>query len=454
MRLYELLRRFLRFVAEVFFRQVEVVGQEHVPGEGEGPVVFAGNHPNSLIDPVLIIAFSGRVVHFAAKDVLFKSALLRTMLSGLGAVPVARKADHGDGASNDQAFAALHDVLRAGRAMGIFPEGCSHDEAHLVRLKTGAARIALGAAAELPEGAPPIRIVPCGLTYVRRKRFRSRALLQFGPPIVIDATWLAGWRDDERNTVRRLTDTIDDAIRALTVNAEDWTTLRVLDGVRRLYQPSGIRIEERVELARRFSTVYPTVKDAPEVRQLWDRVSSYQTRLEDVGLTDAELLRPRHALHGLWRLLRHVLLALVWFPLAVPGLIIHAPVGILATIAGATLTPRKDVLATTKLVVGLLGALVLDLALVVLAGWTAGPLGVLAALVLLPLTGLATLRVVDRFGAIRRWGRILGRLWRLPDEVAALRQERAALEQEVVRAVDRFKPADMVALVPREARAP
>ena len=66
---YRILAWFLRIVTRVFFRQVEVVGLENIP---PGPVLFAGNHPNSLIDPILIITTCGRKVHFAAKDTLFK----------------------------------------------------------------------------------------------------------------------------------------------------------------------------------------------------------------------------------------------------------------------------------------------------------------------------------------------------------------------------------------------
>src|SRR5262249_34477919 len=161
---------------------------EHVPAEGT-PVIFAGNHPNSLLDPVLIIATCGRVVRIAAKDALFKNPLMRFVLGHLGAVPVQRRSDH-DGThdaeatpnrevDNRTASEPLGAVLAAGGAMGIFPEGLSHDEAHLARLKTGAARIALDTARR----GTAVQIVPCGLNYVRPKRFRSRVLIQYGPPV-------------------------------------------------------------------------------------------------------------------------------------------------------------------------------------------------------------------------------------------------------------------------------
>ena len=74
-------------------------------------------------------------------------------------------------------------VLGEGGAIGIFPEGLSHDESQLARLKTGAARLALGGAQRTRQ---PIQIVPCGLTFIHPKRFRSRVLVQFGPPIDVE----------------------------------------------------------------------------------------------------------------------------------------------------------------------------------------------------------------------------------------------------------------------------
>src|SRR6266700_4134677 len=105
--LYRFLAWFLRTITRVFFRQIEVVGLEHVPATG--PVVFVGNHPNSLIDPILIITTCGRKVHFAAKDTLFKGRLMRAVLRGLGAVPIKRRDDH-DGAPRREVVAGAAPV--------------------------------------------------------------------------------------------------------------------------------------------------------------------------------------------------------------------------------------------------------------------------------------------------------------------------------------------------------
>lgn len=444
---YRVMRAFLRSLIGVFYRQVEVVGLENVPAEG--PVIFAGNHPNSLHDPMLIIALSGRIVRFAAKDVLFESAFLRPFLRSLGAVPIARRSDHGGGdVDNTKAFEALFGVLASGGAMGIFPEGLSHDDAQLARLKTGAARIALGVAAAHP-GVEP-RIVPCGLNYVTPKRFRSRVLLSFGPPIAIGEERVRAFRADERGAVRQLTAELEAALRALTINAEDWATLRVLDGVRRLYQPDRVTLEQRAELSRRFNEVYPKVKDHPEVRAIYGEVEEYLERLRALGLSDRDLRRRIGGREIAAKIASDAALLFVWLPLALPGLPVFLPLLGSIRLLGPRLSPRKDVVATTKLVLGMVTTLLILAALTVLVALAHGPLAGALTAVLLLVSFHATIRVLERGSAVRRLLGTLVRLFGLRREIEALRAERARLEERVVRAVERFRPPDMVPLFPRE----
>ncbi len=442
---YRILRWFLRLVTRVFYRQVEVVGQEHIPTDRA--VIFAGNHPNSLIDPVLIVTTCGRIVSFAAKDVLFKSRLLRIVLNALGAVPLARRQDHGDvTGANDKAFAAMFGILKQGRAIGIFPEGISHDDSQLATLKTGAARLALTAAAQ--QGSP-VCIVPCGLTFIRRKRFRSRVLVQYGPPIEIDAARLAARDADEKAAVRTLTTDLETALRGLTVNAEDWQTVRVLDGVRRLYQPQKVAIADRTELARRFNLHYPKVSEEPAVKALYAAVTEYLDRLDALALSDRDVRTELSTWGALVKTTRYLALILFWLPLALPGAILHAPIVVFARFAGVKLAPRKDVIATTKLLVGVLSALLAWIAAVVVVALGYGRAPALVAALLLPLSGYATLKVLDRAASLRRGLRAFVGNLRLKHELALLRQERERLEGEVVRLVDQFKPADLVPLFPR-----
>jgi glycerol-3-phosphate O-acyltransferase/dihydroxyacetone phosphate acyltransferase len=437
---YRILAWFLRVVTRVFFRQIEIVGLENVP---DGPVIFAGNHPNSLIDPILLITTCGRRVSFAAKEQLFRGRIMRALLNGLGAVPIKRRSDHdGDAApttdgapvNNDDAFNAMFNVLGAGGAIGIFPEGISHDAAHLAKLKTGAARLAIGAAAR---NGQPIAIVPCGLTFIHPKRFRSRVLVQFGTPIVVGT-----------GDVRALTERIDLAIRQLTINAPDWETVRALDGVRRLYQPQEISIEERVELARRFNAYYAQVAGDPRVAAIMREVGAYQDRLEELGVSDRELARDLSKLEIFLRVIRQLALVLFWLPLTLPGAPLHLPTVIFARLAGPRLTPRKDVIATTKLVIGMLLVLLSYVAAITVLWWKADVWWAGLAVIVLPLSGWATLRVLDRLRLARRGLGVLIHRMRFRRAVKALRADRDALAAEVVRVVGEVMPKDVAALFP------
>lgn len=446
---YRILAWFLRMVTRVFFRQIEIVGLENIP---PGPVIFAGNHPNSLIDPILIITTCGRKVHFAAKDTLFKGRIMRAVLRGLGAVPLARKVEAdgkiGDAVGpardaaemaklNDAAFEAMFAVLAEGGTIGIFPEGISHDESQLAKLKTGAARLALGGAKR--QGA--IAVVPCGLTFIHPKRFRSRVLVQYGTPLMIAP-------DEAPEAVKRVTAEIGNGLRRLTINAPDWETVRALDTVRRLYQPQEISIEDRVELARRFNTYYPAVADHPKVIEIMGRVLAYQQKLDELGLTDRELARDLGKLEIVARMIRQVILIAWWLPLTVPAAPLHVPPLIFARVASSKLTPRKDVVATTKMLIGM-GLVVLAYACTIAyIWWSSGLWWGLTATILLPLSGWATLRVLDRIRLVRRAFGTLGRRFAFRREVRALREERELLARDVIRVVTEVKPKDLVTLFP------
>jgi glycerol-3-phosphate O-acyltransferase/dihydroxyacetone phosphate acyltransferase len=445
---YRILAWFLRLVTRVFFRQVEVVGLENIPA---GPVLFAGNHPNSLIDPILIITTCGRKVHFAAKDTLFKGRIMRALLKGLGAVPLARKVEQDGKAApgatrdsadmgrvNDAAFEHMFHVLEQGGAIGIFPEGLSHDESQLAKLKTGAARLALGGAAKTNG---PITIVPCGLTFIHPKRFRSRVLVQYGPPLTILPR-------TEPDAVKHVTTEIADALRRLTINAPDWETVRALDTVRRLYQPQEISIEDRIELARRFNTYYGAVAANPKVVELMARVRSYQEKLDELGITDRELALDLSKLEVTTRMMRHIVLVAWWLPLCVPGAPLHIPTVAFARIAGPRLTPRKDVIATTKMLVGMLLVLLSYGIAVAVLGWRFGFWWGLGAAIILPMSGWATLRVLDRLRLVRRAFGVLARRLRFRSEVRALRKEREELSADVIKIVSDVKPRDLAALFP------
>ncbi len=254
----------IRVITNTFFRRIDVVNIDNVPEEG--PVIFAGNHPNALMDGWLLTAKCGRwPLHFMANAKLWNYRFLAPALDASGAVPVYSRNDSDGEVDNEKAFAKLYDVIESGNCMGIFPEGISHVESQLSKLKTGAARVALAVAAR---GKVQIKIVPCGLNYIHRHRFRSQVLIEFGEPIVIDDQWIQSYKQDERQSVRKLTDHLSAALASVTLNAPDWRTLRIIQTVRRLYKPAKTTLSPGayIELNRRFVEGYLQDIQEPELQ--------------------------------------------------------------------------------------------------------------------------------------------------------------------------------------------
>jgi glycerol-3-phosphate O-acyltransferase / dihydroxyacetone phosphate acyltransferase len=91
----------------------------------------------------------------------------------------------------DVVFSKVLDRLAAGGAVGIFPEGGSHDRTDLLPLKVGVSLIAYSALDKVGINVP---IVPVGLNYFRAHRWRGRAVVEFGRPIHIKSGTLDKFR--------------------------------------------------------------------------------------------------------------------------------------------------------------------------------------------------------------------------------------------------------------------
>jgi 1-acyl-sn-glycerol-3-phosphate acyltransferase len=191
------------------------VGGARVPAEG--PVLLVANHNNGLMDPAFVVVAAEREVRFMAKAPLITHPYIGWLVRAVGSIPVYRVQDDPKlVGQNRDIFVAVHQALAEGSAVGIFPEGTSHSGARLRPLKTGAARIALGAAKRLGHAFP---IIPVGLVYRDRNSLRSEARVMIGEPF--DWSDLAA-RDDVKFAVRELTIRIDEAMRGVTLNLDSW----------------------------------------------------------------------------------------------------------------------------------------------------------------------------------------------------------------------------------------
>jgi len=440
-RLYAAVRLVARFWIWFLFRRVDVRHAERVPARG--PVLLCINHPNNLIDSLLVGAVLPRKVHYLATATLFRSRPLARFLLACGVIPVYRRQDDPAQAHrNEDTFAAVHAAFAEGRVVAIYPEGTTHAEARVQRIKTGAARLALGYEAARPG---ELTVIPVGLSFEARKSFRARVLVAFGEPVPV-APYVDAWRAGQAAAVEALTEAIQWAMEAQVVHVDRIGAAAVVRAVEELYRGDLIRTlreerglaERQIDLLRLSRTIADAVShfkthDPERVERIWQRIQGYRAMLAAYRVKD-EAVRARLGSRGIRRRVARAGEGVLLLPLFVYGAVVNALPYFVPRALARALARKETDYATVRL---LATVVVLPAAWAVetwLVARLAGPAWALAFLVSLPLSGLAAYHYLRGLGALRRGVRFAALA--LTREAAAreLLAERRAIIAELDRA--------------------
>lgn len=410
-----LITRLFRFLIKTFYRRVEILGFESVPESG--PVIFAVNHPNGLVDPLFVLCFAPRPVSFLAKAPLWSYPVIGWFVRAFESIPVYRKQDHVAG-TNEETFAKAREVLARGGSIAIFPEGTTHSDPQLRELKTGAARIALGANLE------GLVIVPAGIYYTAKHIFRSSALIAYGDPIRVVPM-----------EVDALTAQIDAGLDAVTLQADSHAALDLIGRAEDIFTAEEDQpLAEELELRRRFTEGYHFLRERDPARlaRLESSIAKFNAELGRARLEPHELV-PRFEPLTFLR-------ALVLLPLALIGAIIHYPTyRLIGALANRFSKGEREVVATMKVVAALLLYPLTWIALALVLAFRSGALLAVAALIIIPLLGFIALREFEDLDDL------IGRLRALTLSRRAyhrLRLERAELRREMIKVAEEMGVGD------------
>ena len=419
---------FFRLALRIFFRRIELMGLERVPREQA--VIFACNHPNGLVDPLFLLCFGGRPVSFLGKAPLFTYPVIGWLVRLFETIPVYRKQDNTTG-TNRETFERARAVLRHGGAIAIFPEGTTHDDPQLRELKTGAARIALGA------GVDGLLVVPTGIYYTAKHVFRSSALVVFGEPLRVQSGGQAGLpvlHEPPPEEVDLLTAAIDAGLDAVTVQADSHAALELIARAEDIFTADEEQpLAQELELRRRFVGGYHYLRahDPARLERLQSALVQFESALRRARL-DVHELEPRISAGQLFRVL-------VMLPLAIAGAIVSYPAyRLIGWLARRFAKGEGAVLATMKFLAALLLYPLTYLIAALLAGMRFGwPWGVLSGLAL-PFLGYVALIVFeeidDLIGDLRALGYRMFRRYgyeRLVEQRRAIRDEINTVAREL-----------------------
>jgi 1-acyl-sn-glycerol-3-phosphate acyltransferase len=448
--LYTLVRAIAGVALRWYYRDVQIEGLDRIPREG--PLLIVVNHPNALVDALLVIRHVPRRVLLTAKGTLFANPIARVLLGWMGVVPLHRASDaeragmRADPARNRGSFRAVVTALQRGDAVMIFPEGKSHDEPTLAPLKSGAARMALEASTQ--PAAPGLTILPIGLSFERKDEPRTRVLVRVGAPLE-----MAPWIRPERGAADALTSEIDSRLRAVTLNYESTDdaarVLRVASVIAALFGdvPDIGRVDrsfgEEATIARRLDEITRHLASAsPDVRAHADALLGRMDAAKELAAKHGVLLEdvfiPLDVHAGARFVVREAWWLVVGGPFAIWGRVNHwlpfraARVVALRSVETAADPAMRTVLAGASFLV----ITYLVQTSLVAAVWGAGV--ALAYLVSLPLTADVNFYLSERLRrAMRRahayllFRRDPALRERLYDALATLRADVAAFDQSI-----------------------
>ena len=436
--LYAILKLIYKAGLQVFFRKFEVRNRHLMPDQG--PLLVVCNHPNTFMDPIVTASLLRQPVFFIAKSTVFGSGFQNWMLRQMHLIPIHRREDNpNQPVSNDEAFAASFKALQQKKTLLIFPEGNSFNQRRLRKIKTGTARIALGAEADA-DYRLGVKILPVGLNYAAPTRFRSDVFVNVGEPIAV-ADYAAAYQQDGQAAVLALTEEIRLRLENLIIHTPTDEEDELARHIEAIYKehlaataPTDAPVHEQdflltkaiVKSIEHFSQTEPV-----RVVVLKQKLTNYMLQLKRLRLQDAVMGKRNKTV------LRQSLLSFLYlaagFPIYLYGLFHnYVPYMIPSKVARAV-TKEEEWYAPIMLTVGIFTFPLFYL----LAGWLVADLlglslpWLLLYLLSLPLSGFFTLHYWDTLQHTQEHWLLLRLFAKRQDLMADLRKQRQEIMAEL-----------------------
>lgn len=318
----------MRITTRIFFRSIVIRNQELVPKDG--PLMVLANHPSTFMDPIVVATILNRKVYFLAKGELFKTKFTRWLFPKFNMIPVYRKQDDPSLMNkNEETFVKCFEHLEKGGVILMFPEGISITERKLKPIKTGAARIVLGAEAR-NDFKLNVKITTIGLNYENPHKFNRNLFINIKKPInCVD--YKETYLQDNFKAAQDLTTDITKALEKIVIDIQDEKTDDLVKNIETLYKYKlskdlGISEDDKskeflitkniVETVDFYSIIQPQ-----RVEQMRERLKIYFENLNKIGLSDDDLRSKKQNESFILSNLKALFIIILGFPIYLYGLI-------------------------------------------------------------------------------------------------------------------------------------
>lgn len=326
--IYSILKLLIRLTLRVFFNKKVVHAKSNIPKDG--PLIIVANHPGTFLDPLIIAATLNRQVYFLAKGDMFKNGITKWIFKQFNMIPVYRAQDDvSKMGQNNQTFIKCFEHLENNGVILIFPEGVSITERKLKPIKTGAARIALGA--EERNGFQlGVKILPIGLNYENPHQFRKDVFVNIGEPISA-SEYQTSYSSSEIEASKQLTDVIKTSLSDLIIDIDDKRQEVLSEAIYNLHK-SQVQLEnpsltsDKLEDFNYQKSISEAVKyfakyQKTRFNQIYYRVKNYSQAIDFLNLDDKVLAEKTSQKPLITRVLFLVLKLIIGLPIFLYGFI-------------------------------------------------------------------------------------------------------------------------------------
>lgn len=326
--LYSFLKILMQITVRMFFRSIVIRNKEVIPADG--PLLVLANHPSTFMDPIVIATMLNRKVYFLGKGQLFKTKFAKWLLPKFNIIPVYRKQDDPSQMNkNEETFNKCFEHLENNGAILMFPEGISITERKLRPIKTGAARIVLGAE-ERNNFQLGIHIINIGLNYTDPHKFNRDLFINIHKPIRV-ADYKDEYLMDSFKGAKHLTAEITKQLENLIIAIEDNQTDELVRDIEVLYkyhlsEERGISEKEKDAEFIITKNIVETVNyflqhDALRVELLRKRIKDYFKNVSQLGLKDEDIAPKQKNKSFIGNALKAFFIIIVGAPVFLFGLI-------------------------------------------------------------------------------------------------------------------------------------
>ena len=295
--IYIYLNTLARVVFRIYFKSITIKGKEIIPTNT--PTLVAPNHPNTMVDPVLMASIMPGWIHFLANYGLFKHPVSKFLMSKVFfSIPVKRPKDVAPGEiiNNLATIKNCSKVLANGGTIFMGPEATSYTYRRVRPLKDGIARIAL-TAAKSQKFKSNLIILPIGTNYSDPTLFRSEIILQVGEPIYLDQ-FKDDYKKNKSATAEKVLGILKSRLQILSIHTEDEIENQFLTWLEVIGKSEGYftSFEEQLEFDKKRIPLIREIKTNQShiFQQVWHQSYLYFENLRQIDSEDIVVKQQRN----------------------------------------------------------------------------------------------------------------------------------------------------------------